>query len=82
MMAMPNPKSILIAGLVLLAFHLVPVAAAQSLQEQNQALFRQIEAVHGLSETRMQEIRGLFSRSGFIGQGNPAITSHPVTPDS
>jgi hypothetical protein len=28
----------------------------------------------------MQSIRAIFSRSGYISQGNPAATRHPVTP--
>jgi hypothetical protein len=26
------------------------------------------------------QVRGIFSSSGFIGQGNPAVTTHPTTP--
>jgi hypothetical protein len=51
-----------------------------TLAEQNEALFREMQAVHGLSDERMTEIREIFSRSGYIGQGNPAITKHPATP--
>ena len=55
-------------------------AGAPALQEQNVALWRQLQDVHGLSEAQMDAIRVLFARSGYIGQGNPAITHHPVTP--
>ena len=53
---------------------------AASLQEQNAILLRQLQAVHGLSEEKMQAIRRIFSNSGFIGQGNPAVARHPVSP--
>jgi hypothetical protein len=51
-----------------------------SLKEQNEALFAQIQLVHGLTDEQMQTIRAIFSKSGYIGQGNPAITEHPATP--
>lgn len=55
-------------------------APAETLAEANETLFRQLQAVHGLSDAQMQELRGSFARSGFIGQGNPAIVEHPETP--
>ena len=55
-------------------------AAAASLAEQNEALFRELQAVHGLSDEQMGRIRAIFRRSGFIGQGNPAVSEHPDTP--
>jgi len=51
-----------------------------SLKEQNEALFVQIQRVHSLRDEQMQTIRAIFAKSGFIGQGNPAITEHPATP--
>ena len=29
----------------------------------------------------MAAIRGIFAGSGFMSQGNPAVTRHPVTPE-
>ena len=58
-----------------------PAAMAQSLQERNEVLFEQLQKVHGLSEGQMDSIRTLFRVSGYIGQGNPAIARHPMTPD-
>jgi formylglycine-generating enzyme required for sulfatase activity len=51
-----------------------------SLKEQNEALFAQIQHIHGLTDQQMQAIRAIFAESGFMGQGNPAITEHPATP--
>jgi len=56
-------------------------AAATSLAEQNEALFRELQIVHGLTDAQMQKIRAIFARSGFTGQGNPAISEHPDTPN-
>ncbi|MGE5258712.1 MAG: hypothetical protein ACM3KE_18715 [Hyphomicrobiales bacterium] len=51
-----------------------------SLKEQNEALLAQIQHVHGLTDQQMQAVREIFAKSGFMGQGNPAITEHPATP--
>jgi hypothetical protein len=52
-----------------------------SLASQNEALFRQLKFVHRLSEDQIGAIRKIFAGSGYIGQGNPAVTRHPVTPE-
>ena len=56
-------------------------AAAQSLKERNDALLARLQQVHGLSEAQMQAIRGIFAASGYLGEGNPAVTQHPLTPE-
>ena len=58
-----------------------PAAMPQSLKERNEALFEQLQKVDGLSEGEMDSIRTLFHESGYMGQGNPAIAKHPMTPD-
>jgi hypothetical protein len=76
-------QRVLLSGIAVLiwlgAFFPFP-AAAQSLAEQNEALFRELQQVHSLSDGQMQSIRKIFSGSGYIGQGNPAVTRHPVSP--
>jgi formylglycine-generating enzyme required for sulfatase activity len=68
---------------VLLVMLLAAVAAvrAATLAELNEALLRELQREHGLSEAQMARIRAIFKRSGFIGQGNPAISKHPMTPE-
>ena len=56
-------------------------AADSSFEEQNERLFRQLQDVHDLRDQQMAEIRSIFARSGVIGQGNPAIVEHPMTPE-
>ena len=56
-------------------------AAQTTLAERNAELFRQLQAVHQLSPAQMEKIRAIFAGSRIIGQGNPAITQHPVTPE-
>ncbi len=63
-----------LAGAMLSADH-------ASLQEQNDALFRELQRVHGLSDAQMTAIRQIFAKSGYMGQGNPAVTRHPMTPE-
>ena len=58
-----------------------PAAMAQSLKERNEVLFEQLQRIHGLSDGQMDSIRALFRESGYMGQGNPAVAKHPLTPD-
>lgn len=59
----------------------VGAAAGQSqLAKNNADLLSQLQSVHGLSEQQMNRIRAIFAGSNIIGQGNPAITQHPLTP--
>jgi hypothetical protein len=75
-------KRTLLFAIALSALGLVHAAAtAETLQEQNERLFQQLRTVRGVSERQLQEIRAIFAHSGFIGQGNPAISEHPETPE-
>lgn len=56
-------------------------ARAETLQDSNERLFRQLREVHHLSAEQLATLRDIFARSGYIGQGNPAISDHPVTPE-
>jgi len=73
-----------ISALVLLGLviFLLSPAAAESLKENNEVLFEQLQRIHGLSDRQMDSIRTIFRESGFIGQGNPAVTQHPMTPQA
>ncbi len=69
------------AALALVSIAVMSAAAAQpTLREQNELLFQQLQQVHGLSDQEMRDIRAIFAHSAVLGQGNPAITQHPVTP--
>ncbi len=67
-------------GLVALGFN-GPSAIAQTLAEQNEILLQTLQREHGLSDEQMKAIRKIFSGSRIIGQGNPKVTRHPVTPE-
>jgi formylglycine-generating enzyme required for sulfatase activity len=56
--------------------------AAQTLKDRNEVLLEKIRQVHGLSDAQMDALRGIFSGSPYIGQGNPAITAHALTPEA
>ena len=51
----------------------------QTLAQQNEALFRQLRKVHHLSGQQAADLQRIFAGSGYMGQGNPVITKHPVT---
>ena len=57
-----------------------PVMAQSALQQANQALMDQLKSVHRLSASELDRLQKIFTHSGFMGQGNPAITKHPMTP--
>ena len=54
--------------------------SGSTLLEQNDSLFREMQEVHRLSDDQVAQLRTIFSASGYVGQGNPAITKHPTTP--
>jgi formylglycine-generating enzyme required for sulfatase activity len=69
-------------GLAAALAALAPAAGAEfAFQHNNGLLFRQLAAVHGLSPEELARIEAIFAGSGYIGQGNPAITEHPMTPE-
>lgn len=67
--------SIVLASVVSLA-----AASGQSLASQNEQLFQQLSSTFGYSPEQMSRIRAIFAASGRMGQGNPAVTNHPMTP--
>lgn len=71
-------RAMLLTVALALAF---PCLAQTSLERQNEELFNQLQEVHRLSERQMERLRAIFSRSGYIGQGNPAIARHPMSVD-
>lgn len=73
-------QRVLLLGAVALV-GVILLGQTPSLREQNEALFQQLQRVHGLSDAQMTAIRGIFAKSGYMGQGNPAVTVHPVTPE-
>ncbi len=73
----------LLSSLTMVSMLFVFSAAAAgetALQAQNEQMFRQMQWARGLTECQLQKIRAIFAASGFMGQGNPAITEHPDTP--
>jgi hypothetical protein len=76
---MTRPAALAVA--VAIALWPALTLAASALDEQNQLLFKQLQEAHQLSDQQMAEIRAIFARSGVLGQGNPAIVEHPMTPE-
>lgn len=52
-----------------------------ALRQKNELLFQQLKQARDLSERQIQAVRKIFEASGYIGQGNPALTRHPVSSD-
>jgi hypothetical protein len=46
-------------------------------------MFQQMQQIRGVSGGEMRRIRAIFAASpnGWMGQGNPAVTQHPLTPE-
>ena len=53
--------------------------AQTTLAQNNAPMLQQLQAVHGLQPAQMDRIRAIFAGSSIIGQGNPAVTQHPLT---
>jgi len=70
----------LVLGLLLIRLGSVS-ASPQLLQQQNENLFQQLQRVQGLSNDQINVVRKIFAGSRILGQGNPAVTEHPVTPE-
>ena len=54
-------------------------ACDDTLKKQNDALYLELQKTHNLTEETLSSIRVIFNRSGYSGQGNPAITQHHMT---
>jgi len=72
----PALSVLLVAGISVASLHV----AAGTLEQQNEELLLALQKEHGLNDAQVQRIRAIFKRSGVIGQGNPAISRHPMTP--
>ncbi len=66
-------------AIVLALFLAAPVQAQSAFEQQNAAMFRQVDAVHGLTAAQLAAVKAIFARSGFAGQGNPAVARHPMS---
>lgn len=63
-----------------LLLSLIPPVWAQSRRDANEAMFSQMQSVRGLRADQIQKIREIFAQSDRIGQGNPWISKHPLSP--
>jgi hypothetical protein len=67
-------------GIAVLALYSTGAQAQSTLGHDNAELLQQLQSIHGLTEEQMRRIQAIFAASPIIGQGNPAITQHPDTP--
>ncbi len=68
--------------LTLICFLMCSPGRTQSLNERNGVLLERIQHVHGFSNAQIDAVRAIFAGSPYIGQGNPAVTVHPMTPEA
>jgi hypothetical protein len=73
----PYPLACFIATLALVG----AAGPGPSLAERNAALLAEVQRVHGLNDESERRLREVFAASRYLGQGNPAITEHPATPE-
>jgi len=70
---------------ILLGVALAPAGSlcgpSPALEQQNEILFQALQREQGLTDEQMKALRRIFANSGYIGQGNPAVTQHPMTPE-
>jgi hypothetical protein len=76
-----------LAGLMSIVICIMAAETAVSaedtnLREQNETLFDRLQAVHRLTTAQMNQIRTIFAKSGYMGQGNPAVTRHPASQEA
>jgi len=51
-----------------------------TLAEQRAALYRALTTESDVTPAQLAEVERIFSGSPYLGQGNPAISRHPMTP--
>lgn len=56
--------------------------AAPPAPQGHEELLRELRQVHGLSDESLRRIGAVLSGNDRIGQGNPAVTAHPATPEA
>jgi hypothetical protein len=56
-------------------------AQGADLRAANESLFVRLQDVHALPAVQIDQLRALFQRAGYIGQGNPKISVHPTSED-
>ncbi len=60
-----------------------PVAGADldAVGRQRTQVLELLRLRHGLSDEQVAAVERIFAQSAVLGQGNPAITRHPMTPE-
>jgi formylglycine-generating enzyme len=53
--------------------------AAATLAEQRERLFRRLARESGFTDASLARVREIFEASPVLGQGNPALTRHPMS---
>ena len=75
-----NGRRIPAGAMLVLLTCTVSAAAPISNAEQNRGMLQRLQAAHELSPAQMKRIESIFAGAFAMGQGNPAIARHPMTP--
>jgi hypothetical protein len=54
---------------------------AQSKATDKEEILKKVKDTHGYSDDQMKALKQIFDAAPYIGQGNPEVTKHPMTPD-
>jgi len=54
--------------------------ASDGLPAGNESLIARLRDVQQLTPAQLEQVRAIFARSPYIGQGNPAVSNHPRSP--
>lgn len=57
-----------------------PAPPKPSLAQSNARLLGELGRVHRLDDAQVRAVAAILERSGFAGQGNPAVAEHPMSP--
>ncbi len=71
-------RGLAILGLILA---LATPSAAQTLAENNERMFRQMQQERGVTNAQIKRVREIFAQSRVMGQGNPSVTRYAMTRD-
>lgn len=66
-------------GVMCTGWSLVTSAYAETVVEQREAIYKELTDIHKLSPEQLSKVKGIFDRAPWMGQGNPAVTKHPLS---
>lgn len=75
-----SPHALPLAALLAACLLASASATGTELEKRNEAMLLELGRAHGYTPGQVEAVRRIFASSRFAGQGNPAISKHPLTP--